>query len=155
MRVILIATLILCCSALGQTRPQKKKPVKSHAENLSLSPVIARIGFDLYKRIDEAAMSDEDSYQIETALLKAVDEELDRLSEFDARTSGDVKFIQMMNNGKSMASKYLDDRHERKPGLDADLAVIDCVYDMRNAISDRRFNGNGHCISPYEKASQQ
>lgn len=104
----------------------------------------------MQKRIQDAAQSTDETYEIQVGVLKAVDEELDRLLEFDTSTVGDVRFIGALNNAKFMTDKYLDDRHNGYiANLEADLSIFDCLQDVEGMIHARRFKPSGNCKSSF------
>lgn len=143
----LAIALVAIVSLVAGQSAGKKSAKQTHGEDLSISPGIARVSFDLNKRIGEAINSPDNEYEAQEQVLKAVDEEIEKLLEFDTQTTGDARLIGMLSNGMFMADKYLDDRHAGF--ANGNSSVAGCLKDVTAAIHDRKFASDGRCKNPF------
>jgi hypothetical protein len=146
---LVVAVLLLSGPVVGQKSVQSPRKARAHssAQNMTLSPLIQQVSFSLVQGLTDAVQEGNDA-SAETT-IKVTDEEIERLLEFDVKTPGDLHLVEMVSNASSMASEYflLLSLHEYAKANDA-LSVIDCLQDIRSAISDRKYKSDGRCKTP-------
>ena len=146
--------LMTVTSLFGRNPTSPQQPQK-----LPLSPLFARLAWELQREIfdwslqsDEPLLEGDIDSSPHSMRQKSIDDEMDRIREFDLKTPGDEKVFGMLEVAETIV--LMDDisrlRHQAKTHL-----LVPCLSDIREAIGQRAYTRDGSCDSSKARSQMQ
>ena len=155
MRWIACLLLVLASgSSLAQKPPNRSV--------LPLSPLFARLAylmqqeFSDWSRMSDTPPNPDDVFSESpfSILEKAIDDEMDRVQEFDVRTRGDQKLFDMLLVAQSFILTEHTSGMYQQGSFEERHPHLACLSSIRQTISRRAWTGDGACVVRDDKQIQ-